>query len=123
MPAPRSTTKSTAETRLSTALRELGLPVWSQYQFHPERGWRLDLAFPDVKLGVEVDGSWHNDHQGQRRDKQKRNAAVEMGWRILAYPAREVCTNKRLERIVEQIHRVLSGVTCVDSCSIVLEGD
>lgn len=27
-----------------------------EFRFHPVRRWRFDLAFPDIKLAVEIDG-------------------------------------------------------------------
>lgn len=52
------------------------------------RMWRMDFAWPDVKLAVEVDGGiWvqgrHNRGSGYEKDAAKSNAAVALGWRVL----------------------------------------
>ena len=38
-------------------LKEFGIaePVY-EYKFHPTRRWRFDLAWPDKKVAVEVQG-------------------------------------------------------------------
>lgn len=56
----------------------------------PDRAWRFDLAWPEVKLALEVDGgAWiegggrHNRGKGFEGDQAKLNAAVLLGWRVL----------------------------------------
>src|SRR3990167_10550174 len=67
----------------------LPLPT-AEYRFHPVRRWRLDLAWPDRKLYVEVDGGiWvggrHNRGPGDEKDCEKLNAAAVGGWRGLRF--------------------------------------
>lgn len=48
--------------------RQLGLPF---------REWAIDLAFPDVRLAVEIDSwAWHVDVDRFRADRHKGNALV-----------------------------------------------
>lgn len=115
--------KSGAEKKLVADLEAAGYPPVVQHKFHEARKWALDLAYPDSRLAIEVDGRWHTDHKGKRLDQNKRNAALEMGWRVLSYPAREVVINKRRARIVEQIARILCGVSSPDDAEVVLVGD
>ena len=51
------------------------------------------------------------------------NAATELGWKVLKYPAGSVTTHKRRARIVEQIKRIVCGVQCEDSSACVLTGE
>lgn len=71
------------------AIRRAGLP-------EPERQYRLtlrngevihvDLAWPDVRLGVEPGHSWwHGGDLGQRRDQARDRACDEVGWRIVRH--------------------------------------
>lgn len=116
--------KSQAEDLVYQDLVKAGFTAEAEHEFHPDRQWRLDLAFPEIKLAIEIDGSgFHTSDKGKRLDQQKRNAAIEFGWRVLSYPARECCVAKRRARIVEQIGRVICGVTCEVQSSIVLVGD
>lgn len=87
---------SRLETELAGHLSVMGLKPESQYRFHPERRWRLDFAFPDLRIGVEIDGGIfaaenggevgkHARGAGRCNDMEKRNAAAELGWVILNY--------------------------------------
>jgi very-short-patch-repair endonuclease len=84
--------KSLAEEALHEALLAEPLPGWDlcrEHEFHPERAWRFDFAFPSQKLAAEVDGKYHRTHRGQSNDCEKLNQAVLMGWRVLRFPAGE----------------------------------
>lgn len=90
------------------------LAAESQYRFHPERRWRLDFAFPDVKVGVEIDGGIfaaengetagkHARGAGRCADFEKRNAAAELGWVVLCYGPPQVRSGEaaiQVERVV-----------------------
>ena len=57
-----------------------------EFQFHPQRKWRFDFAFPDQKIAVEVEGRGrHQSFSGFEIDCDKYNAAAAMGWRVLRY--------------------------------------
>lgn len=96
------------EDQLADALEErLGHRPEGEFPFHPYRKWRLDLAYPDQKIGVEIDGQRHLSNQQQRNDAEKLNAAALMGWRIFRYPAQSLMIKSRLPMIVEQITRAV----------------
>lgn len=66
---------------------QVPIPV-SEYRFHPVRKWRLDFAWPDAKLGLEVEGGvWsrgkHGRGSGIVKDMEKSNALACCGWRLL----------------------------------------
>lgn len=123
MPRPPST-KSKAELLLYSDLVAAGFPPRTGYLFFDGRGWALDFAYPAQRLAIEVDGSGkHTSDKGYRSDQQKRNCAIEMGWRVLAYPARETTVKKRRARIVEQIARILCGVVSPEDAEVVLIGN
>jgi very-short-patch-repair endonuclease len=53
---------------------------------HPFGPWRVDLAFPERKVAVEVDGwAWHVDPERFRTDRRKQNALVGEGWNPLRF--------------------------------------
>lgn len=78
-----------AEIVLEVDLRALGVPeALYEYKFHDTRKWRFDMAWPDKKLAVEINGgTWaykpSHTGKGQVRDYEKGNAATLMGWRVL----------------------------------------
>lgn len=125
MTAPKKqTVKSTAEQMLLTDLEAMQMPPVVGHMFHGERLWRFDLCYPPLLLAIEIDGRGrHQREKGEREDMEKINAAIELGWKVLKYPAGSVTTHKRRARIVEQIHRIVCGVQCEDSSACVLTGE
>jgi len=62
--------------------------VERQYRFHPVRRWKLDFAYPQIQIAVEVDGgTWskgrHTRGAGYEQDCEKLNTAAIMGWTVL----------------------------------------
>lgn len=82
-----------------------GLPEpVTQHRFHPVRRWRADLAWPDARLLVEVDGAtWaqgrHTRGKGYEGDCEKTNAATLMGWRVLRFTRQQVESGYAVETI------------------------
>lgn len=68
---------------------EMGLPApIAEYKFHAERKWRFDLAWPDLKVALEVEGGvWtggrHTSSAGFIRDLEKYSEAAALGWLII----------------------------------------
>jgi very-short-patch-repair endonuclease len=91
----------------------------TQYRFHAERKWRLDFAFPDVRVAVELDGGIfaaenggavgkHSRGAGRCKDMEKRNAAAELGWIVLNYGPPHVRSGEaalQIERLVRRRRR------------------
>ncbi len=81
--------RATAPDLLAAQCKMGGLPEpQRELRFHDTRRWRFDLAWPEHKLAVEVDGgSWvngrHNRASGWLADQEKMNEAALMGWRVL----------------------------------------
>lgn len=79
-----------------------------EYRFHPKRRFRFDLAWPQYRVAVEIDGAtWsrgrHVRGSGHEADCVKRNLAGEQGWLVLTYPNRLVENGeaiRQLERIL-----------------------
>lgn len=70
------------------------VPV-TEHVFHPFRKWRLDLAWPDLKIGIEVDGAVyaggrHTRGKGFEGDCEKINQAQLLGWRVFRYSTGQV---------------------------------
>lgn len=89
---------------------DLPKPV-REYRFHPKRRWRLDFAWPDMKLAVEIDGGIFANKKGKvgahvrgagaRADMEKRNEAIILGWRVLRVCGDHVKSGQAL-RWIEQ---------------------
>lgn len=80
-----------------------------EYRFHPERKWRFDFAFPDIKLAVEFEGGVFkkgpSGHQGAGfvKDLDKYNMAAELDWMVLRYTDKAVKSGEALNQI-ERVH-------------------
>ncbi len=73
---------------LQLSLRQYGLVVMTEYRFAPPRRWRFDLALPEVRIALEVEGGAfvagrHVRGAGFRADLEKYGAATIKGWRVL----------------------------------------
>lgn len=69
----------------------LGIPdPTPEYRFDSKRRWRIDYAWPDVRLAVEIEGgAWtrgrHTRGKGFLGDIEKYNALASSGWTLLRY--------------------------------------
>lgn len=58
-----------------------------EYRFHETRLWRFDVAWPDYRVAVEIDGGiWsrgrHTRGKGVLGDHEKYNHAASAGWLV-----------------------------------------
>ena len=90
-----------------------------EYEFHPDRKWRFDFAFPNEKLAIEVDGGTyssrtytnkkgqkvvvqggrHNSSKGFMGDLEKFNNATKLGWKTLRFTPQQIRTSSALDFI------------------------
>ncbi|OPY11347.1 MAG: hypothetical protein A4E67_00245 [Syntrophaceae bacterium PtaB.Bin038] len=73
---------------------KIPLPV-KEFRFAPPRRWRIDYAWPDHKLAVEIEGgAWiggrHVRGSGFMNDMAKYNELTLMGWSLLRFTPRQV---------------------------------
>ena len=79
-----------------------------EYRFHQKRRWRIDYAWPEHKLAVEIEGgAWvygrHTRPQGFIRDIEKYNALTLDGWHLLRFTPKQVRTGEALRVVAEWI--------------------
>lgn len=75
-----------------------------EYRFAPPRRWRFDLAWPERRIAVEVEGgTWsggrHVRGGGYRRDVDKYNEAARLGWAVFRVTADMVRDGRALSLI------------------------
>ncbi|MDD7940836.1 type IV toxin-antitoxin system AbiEi family antitoxin domain-containing protein [Actinomycetospora lutea] len=79
--------RSEAERRVHALLRSAGVTGWAAdlRVVVPDHGVAvLDIAFPGSRVLVEVDGwAYHRDLPAFRRDQERQNALVLVGWTVL----------------------------------------
>ena len=70
-------------------LKSAGIPEpVTEHRFAPPRRWRMDYAWPDAKLALEVQGGiWtrgrHSRPAALLKEWEKLNTGAAMGWRFL----------------------------------------
>lgn len=86
-----------------------------QHKFHPSREWQFDFAFPEAFIAIEIQGfgTGHTSYEGMKRDYEKHNAAMTMGWGIIylmssdLVPLKISATCAYIQTILE--HRIKNG--------------
>ena len=90
--------------------REHGIPQpVFEHRFHPVRKWRLDLAWPDQKLCVEVQGGIfiqgrHSRGAAMLKEWDKLNTLAIMGWRVLYCQPNDLCMEAMAAVIKAAMH-------------------
>lgn len=87
--APRP--KSKPEELFALHLRLKKIPHFvREYQFAPPRKWRVDFAYPERQIAIEIEGGIHSNGRhvrasGFEKDCEKYNALAAKGWRLFRY--------------------------------------
>ena len=101
-------TISQTEQKLSNELKKFGLNPKSQFKVKrrdKDYSYYIDIAFPDKKIAVEIDGPHHLDrgYEDERKDEYLKSE----GWKVFRYPSDEIFQNtsayvKKIKKIVEK---------------------
>jgi very-short-patch-repair endonuclease len=99
------------ETRLRMLIVGAGLPrpevQWVVQDPGTRTAFWLDLAWPELRIGIEYDGKPHTDPAGVLRDIRRHTRLVDLGWRTYRYTKRDVYGDRR--RIVAELTRARRG--------------
>ncbi len=105
-------------------IKGLGLPEpVPEYKFHPLRNWRVDYAFPYVKLGVEIEGglfgkgkecpvcgrrsvAGHSSIERLKKDMEKYTTLALAGWSLLRFLPEEVENGHAANVIMDWFEKV-----------------
>lgn len=94
LPLATPLAESPMESEARLAMHDGGLPSpVLQFEIVDRNGetWRVDFAWPDRMVAVEYDGfDWHSSQKDFRRDRRKRAALQEVGWRVLSIVSDDV---------------------------------
>lgn len=110
--------ESAMESRTRARILAAGLPnpvvQWWVCDSSGRRIYRLDLAWPARRVGVEYDGAHHTDRARQRRDIERGAWLADLGWRILTITDVDVYQQHgrmvhRLGRLLDTPHRRQPG--------------
>lgn len=95
-------------------LSDIPLPQ-RQVRFHPVRRYKLDFGWPDLKLGIEIEGGiWnysasHTSASGIKRDIDKHNLAIQSGWTVVRADSTMVKSGDALALIAD-LYRSRTGI-------------
>lgn len=109
-PTPKRLQRSPLEVMLAWQMDTAGLLYASEYRFHETRKWRVDFAFEEKRLAVEVEGGgWingrHNRGAGMQKDIEKYNALTLAGWRLLRFTGQDIKSGHALATIESALGR------------------
>jgi len=98
-----------SERRLQRLLEQAGVRGWMAN--HPVavggHRFRVDLAFPSIRLAVEVDGwAYHRSKEQRDADLERDNLLMLAGWRVLRFSWDDVV--RRPDYVLGVIRSVLA---------------
>lgn len=78
-----------------------------EYNFCLHRKWRIDYAWPEILLALEIEGGiWtrgrHITPKGFLNDIEKYNSMAETGWLLLRYPPKGVMFKQIKQTIINR---------------------
>jgi len=98
----RTDEETLPEKLLKEEMEREGLKFVSQ--FPVRSGFIIDFAFPDKRIGVEVDGvHWHSSKKQRRRDKFREYILDRGGWKIIRFWENEIYEDAK--KCVEKIKK------------------
>lgn len=84
------------ESVLCRQIARAGLPMpVRQFRLDEKRRWRIDLAWPDRKIAVEVDGMAHRIRERFMRDIERQNELAFRGWKLYRVYTRWITSESR----------------------------
>lgn len=103
--------KTTLELILKDLAQKYNLTLVREHQFLPNRKFRFDYAFLEVKVAIEYEGmfsikSRHLTISGYTRDIEKYNLAVSEGWSLVRTGA-PLLVNKKIRNFYELLEKII----------------
>ncbi len=82
-----------------------------EYRFAPPRKWRVDFAYPERSIAIEIEGGIHTQGRhvrgsGFEKDCEKYNALAEKKWRLFRYTPQMVKDGRAIDQICEVLECV-----------------
>jgi hypothetical protein len=69
----------------------------------------VDLAYPHLKIAIELDGSDHLDEEVRERDLPRQNDLILLGWTVLRFSWRRF--KERPEQVLREVRDALSAAS------------
>lgn len=111
----KSQPTSPLEAKMLLHLRAYKLPAPErEHRFHPTRRWRFDMAWPDRKVALEVEGgTWaggrHTRGKGFEEDCTKYAEAITLGWRVFRVTEKHIDSGDALRWVATALGLAWNG--------------
>ena len=95
--------------RLKAELKQNGLQFEEEYHDNSwNRLFSLDIAFVQIKLDIEVNGTMHYNPDGTLKDyyKERHDYLEALGWKVIEFEHYKCFDEKEIESLVELIRSV-----------------
>lgn len=91
--------------KLKEKLRELGLSFQEEFSPLDDRFFSIDIAFPDSKLGVEVNGEQHYNRDGTLKKyyQERHELITSAGWTLLELHYSMCYSNEAIKEIQDHL--------------------
>ena len=106
---------SRLEQELAFQMNALNLPSPEvEYRFHPTRRWRVDFAWPSLRIACEVEGgTWaggrHTRGTGFEKDCEKYNALALQGWRLFRVTGKMIKDGRAIDTLAHALWSLEAG--------------
>ena len=100
------------EERLAQQIRAMQLPVPErEFVFHPVRRWRVDFAWEEFRLLVEIEGltaagGRHQRIKGFEEDAEKHAEAQRLGFTVVRLSPKQVRTGAGVRLVADMLERL-----------------
>jgi very-short-patch-repair endonuclease len=100
------------EPRMARLLRDHGLPPATFQHDIPGTRFRVDFAYPEARLAIEVDGyDPHGTRKAFDADRERQNTLVLLGWTVLRFTWPQVV--RRPGQVANQVRSALGALSCL----------
>ncbi len=114
-PPPKMIKLTKLEQKMFRTLSAMNVPqnLFAQYQIKvpgEARAYALDFAYPNIGVGIEVDGSiWHDREDFKQRDLQRDQKLANVGWRVLRFT--ENAVNENMDAVRDTIMKHIADAS------------
>lgn len=90
--------------RLKKFLDDRGIKYIEEYRVIEDRYFSIDIAFPDIKVGIEVNGNQHYNRDGTLKDyyKNRHDIISSYGWKLIELHYSCCFNNSILETLIQK---------------------
>lgn len=86
---------SKCESEMERRFLKAAWPILTQYgrlvTQHPLSGYRIDLAIPDCRIAIEIDGyDYHSTKEQLTADARRQRALTAARWTVVRFTGREI---------------------------------